>query len=190
MIIIKNWYLPFLDVIGRPFLVQVYWIETGFPSATNGTIRDSPSTPTAFELGGGLNLGGSGNILIQFFLWWTQVLIKWCISGNLHIISNLIASCTLLCNASFRLWQVKIIPFISCVTFILSNACDAVPPHNPGLYSVILSPGMAIPSRHQDNSAGGLLDDESQCNVASMPGFNSGGSTEILTVSGATILID
>lgn len=77
---------------------------------------------------------------------------------------------------------------MSCVTFIFSNACDAVPPHNPALNSVMLSPGIAMPSRHQDNSAGGLLEEESQCNVAPIPGFNSGGSTEILTVSGATII--
>lgn len=34
-------------------------MEMGFPSATSGTMRFSPSTPTAFELGGGLNFGGS-----------------------------------------------------------------------------------------------------------------------------------
>lgn len=79
-------------------------------------------------------------------------------------------------------------PFISCVTLIRNFACETVPPHNPGLCSVILSPGIAIPSRHHDNSAGGLLELESQCNVASIPGINSGGSTEILTVSGATII--
>lgn len=76
---------------------------------------------------------------------------------------------------------------MSCVTLILRLACDTVPNHNPGLVSVMLALGMAIPSRHHDNWAGGLLELESQCRVASMPGFNSTGSTVILTVSGATV---
>lgn len=47
-------------------------------------------------------------------------------------------------------------------------------------------PSIGMPSFHQDNWAGGLLELESQMMVASMPGFNSSGSMRILTVSGAT----
>lgn len=43
-----------------------------------------------------------------------------------------------------------------------------------------------MPSFHQDNLAGGLLELESHTMVASMPGFNSSGSMRIFTVSGAT----
>lgn len=43
-----------------------------------------------------------------------------------------------------------------------------------------------MPSRHQEIIAGGLLELESQISVASMPGFSSGGSIVIFTVSGAT----
>lgn len=75
---------------------------------------------------------------------------------------------------------------MSCVTFILRLAWDTVPNHNPGLVSVMLALGMAMPSRHHDNWAGGLLELESQCNIASIPGFKSTGSMVILTVSGAT----
>lgn len=47
-------------------------------------------------------------------------------------------------------------------------------------------PCTGIPSRHQDKTAGGLLEAESQINVASTPGSNSSGSTLIFTASGAT----
>uniref|UniRef100_A0A1B0A7G3 Uncharacterized protein n=1 Tax=Glossina pallidipes TaxID=7398 RepID=A0A1B0A7G3_GLOPL len=45
-------------------------------------------------------------------------------------------------------------------------------------------PSIGMPSFHQDNLAGGLLELESHIIVASMPGFNSSGSMRILTVSG------
>lgn len=48
-------------------------------------------------------------------------------------------------------------------------------------------PVTAMPSRHQEIFAGGLLELESQISVASIPGFNSGGSIVIFTVSGATV---
>ena len=49
-----------------------------------------------------------------------------------------------------------------------------------------LLPSTGIPSFHHETFDGGLLELESQSNVASMPGFSSSGTTVILTVSGAT----
>lgn len=50
-------------------------------------------------------------------------------------------------------------------------------------------PSTGMPSFHQLNLAGGLLELESQMSVASTPGTSSAGSTRILTVSGATVHI-
>lgn len=104
----------------------------------------------------------------------------------LHKTCSVIASWTLLCNASLLLWHVYTTSFISCVTLIFKSNDDTVPPHNPD-FDVPLTPSTGIPSFHQVIFAGGLLELESQIIVASMPGTNSSGSTRILTVSGATI---
>lgn len=70
---------------------------------------------------------------------------------------------------------------------IFNSDDETVPPHKPA-FEVFVAPSTGIPSLHHVNLAGGLLELESQNNVASSPGFNSSGSTRILTVSGETIL--
>lgn len=73
---------------------------------------------------------------------------------------------------------------MSSVMLTFSSADEMVPPQRPGLDEfVIVSTG--IPSRHQVNCAGGLLELESQNRTVSMFGFSSSGSTRIFTVSGA-----
>lgn len=76
-------------------------------------------------------------------------------------------------------------PFIFSVTFIFSSRVDTVPPCRPGTV-VFTNPLTGIPSTHQDNLAGGLLELESQINDASSFGFNSAGSCRILTCSGGS----
>lgn len=77
-------------------------------------------------------------------------------------------------------------PFISCVTLTFNSSDETVPPHNPG-FDALFMPSTGMPSFHQLNLAGGLLELESQMSVASTPGTSSAGSTRILTVSGATV---
>lgn len=77
-------------------------------------------------------------------------------------------------------------PFDSCVAFIFSSYDETVPPHKPG-FDTALMPSTNIPSFHQLNLAGGLLELESQMSVASTPGTNSAGCVCTLTVSGATV---
>lgn len=61
-----------------------------------------------------------------------------------------------------------------------------MPPHKPA-FDALFTPSTDIPSFHQLNLAGGLLELESQISVASTPGVNSTGSTRIFAVSGATV---
>lgn len=95
---------------------------------------------------------------------------------------------------------------MSWLMLTFSSSDDTQPPHRPG-FDALLSPACdgavdkdlnrldsrepnlpstAIPSRHQEIVAGGLLELESQISVASMPGFSSGGMILIFTVSGGT----
>lgn len=105
---------------------------------------------------------------------------------NLHRTWSACASWTLRCNASLLLWHVYTMPFISCVTLTFNSSDETVPPHNPG-FDALFMPSTGMPSFHQLNLAGGLLELESQMSVASTPGTSSAGSTRILTVSGATV---
>lgn len=104
----------------------------------------------------------------------------------LHSTCNVTASWTLRCNASLLLWHVYLMPFISCVTLIFNSSDETVPPHNP-CFDALFIPSTGMPSFHQLNLAGGLLELESQMSVASTPDTSSAGSTRILTVSGATV---
>lgn len=96
------------------------------------------------------------------------------------------ASLTLRCNASFLLSHVYSTPFMSWVTFNFSSNDDTVPPHRPGFESTLI-PSTGIRALCQLIFAAGLLELDSQINVASTPGTNSSGCTRIFTVSGATI---
>lgn len=69
--------------------------------------------------------------------------------------------------------------------FSFNSIEDTLPPWRPGLV-VLITPCTGMPSLHQDNFAGGLLELESHVSVASVFGLNSGGSFLILTVSGGT----
>lgn len=85
-------------------------------------------------------------------------------------------------------WHVYTMPFRSLVMFNFSSMLDIFPPCNPG-FVVLNNPCTGIPSRHQDNRAGGLLELESHVSVASSFGLSSGGSRRIFTWSGATVTI-
>lgn len=55
------------DIIGIPSLVQVYEMLPGFALAIIETCNGSPSVPTAFDDGGGINFGASTRVNLLFF---------------------------------------------------------------------------------------------------------------------------
>lgn len=178
--------------IGVPSFIQVNEIGIGLAIACNkSSAKTFPSVPTALYDGGGMNFGGSmvKEKKIQYINHFSSIFLRWVETFStkyLHRTFNVIASWTLRCKISLWLWHVYTTPFDSCVAFIFNSYDETVPPHKPG-FDTALMPSTNIPSFHQLNLAGGLLELESQMSVASTPGTNSAGCVCTLTVSGATV---